>query len=219
MPLAIFDLDNTLLGGDSDHAWGEFLIAHNLVDAASHSASNDEFYRQYTEGSLDIHGYVKFTLGPVLDFPLTELEKLHKRFMAEFIQPMILPKAVNLIEKHKNRNDHCLIMSATNSFITGPIADALGVHELLATDLLIDGNHYTGDIAGIPCFQDGKVKRLQQWLDLQNERFSIKESVFYSDSFNDLPLLKAVKEPVAVDPDPKLADYAQSNNWEIISLR
>jgi len=219
MSLAIFDLDNTLLGGDSDHAWGEFLIARGLVDAASHGARNDEFYQQYTEGRLNIHDYVRFTLGPVLSLSLPELDSMHQEFMAEFIRPMILPRALELVGQHKSSGDHCLIMSATNSFITGPIARELGVHDLLATDLVVDGEHYTGDIAGIPCFQDGKVTRLEQWLDLQNERLSIKESVFYSDSFNDLPLLKAVAEPIAVDPDEHLAEHARTNDWQIISLR
>ena len=219
MPLAIFDLDNTLLGGDSDHAWGEFLIARQLVDAASHGARNDEFYQHYTEGRLDINDYVRFTLGPVLGYSLAELDELHEQFMAEFIRPMILPRAVELINQHKDRGDHCLIMSATNAFITAPIARELGVHDLLATDLVIDGRHYTGDIAGVPCFQEGKVIRLQQWLELQNERLSIEGSSFYSDSFNDLPLLKVVNRPVAVDPDEKLAAFARENNWQIISLR
>ncbi|MCB1671240.1 MAG: HAD family hydrolase [Gammaproteobacteria bacterium] len=219
MGLAIFDLDNTLLGGDSDHAWGEFLIARQLVDADLHSARNDEFYRQYTEGRLDIHDYVRFTLGPVLGFTLNELSELHQQFMAEFVRPMILPRATALIEGHKAKGDYCLIMSATNCFITGPIAAELGVHDLLATDLVIQGNHYTGDISGVPCFQEGKVIRLQQWLELRNEQYSIGDSTFYSDSANDLPLLEAVAVPVAVDPDDRLAEHARQNDWEVLSLR
>ncbi|MBT8146457.1 MAG: HAD-IB family hydrolase [Gammaproteobacteria bacterium] len=219
MPLAIFDLDNTLLGGDSDHAWGEFLIARDMVDATSHGAKNDEFYQQYTEGRLDIHDYVRFTLGPVLTYSLSELDKMHGEFMDEFIMPIILPRAVDLIEQHKRVGDHCLIMSATNAFITAPIARELGVHDLLATDLVIEGDYYTGDIAGVPCFQEGKVARLQQWIELQNDKFNIEESIFYSDSFNDLPLLKAVKVPVAVDPDEHLAEHARNNDWQIVSLR
>jgi HAD superfamily hydrolase (TIGR01490 family) len=219
MPLAIFDLDNTLLRGDSDHAWGEFLIAQSLVDAASHGARNDEFYQQYTEGRLNIDDYVRFTMGPVLHYSLPELDALHKQFMAEFVRPMILPQAVELIEHHKNAGDNCLIMSATNAFITRPIADELGVHELLATELAMEGEHYTGDIAGVPCFQEGKVIRLRQWLELRNDEYKIQESVFYSDSFNDLPLLKAVKVPVAVDPDAQLMEHAQKNGWRVISLR
>lgn len=219
MGLAIFDLDNTLLKGDSDHAWGEFLIARNLVDAKAHGARNDAFYQQYTEGRLDIHDYVRFTLGPVLGYSLKELDELHEQFMAEFINPLILPGALALIERHKADGDHCLIMSATNSFITSPIAHRLGVHDLLATDLVIQGRHYTGDIAGTPCFQEGKVIRLRQWLELQTDQFIIEESTFYSDSFNDVPLLEAVGRPVAVDPDDRLAAIAREQGWEIVSLR
>lgn len=219
MPLAIFDLDNTLLGGDSDHAWGEFLISHGLVDSASHRAKNNEFYQQYTEGRLDIDDYVRFTMGPVLHCSFLELNELHKRYMTEYVRPMMLPRAAELIERHKLGGDICLIMSATNSFITRPIAAELGVHELLATELTIEGGHYTGAISGVPCFQEGKVSRLQQWIELKNDKFNIKESTFYSDSFNDLPLLRAVGVPVAVDPDTKLLDYAQNNGWQVMSLR
>ncbi len=219
MGLAIFDLDNTLLGGDSDHAWGEFLIASKLVDAAVHGSRNDEFYRQYLDGSLDIHDYVRFTLGPVLGYTLRELDELHQQFMTHFIRPIILPRALELIDNHKAAGDFCLIMSATNSFITAPIARELEVHDLLATDLIIHGRHYTGDISGVPCFREGKVIRLRQWLELQNDQFSIEESLFYSDSYNDLPLLEAVAEPVAVDPDLRLEEYAGSHGWRIISLR
>jgi len=219
MGLAIFDLDNTLLGGDSDHAWGEFLISRDLVDAAVHGARNDEFYQQYLEGRLDVHEYVRFTLGPVLSYSLKELDELHQQFMAEFISPMILPRAVSLIRQHKSAGDHCLIMSATNTFITRPIARELGVHDLLATDLVIEGRHYTGDISGVPCFQEGKVIRLRKWLEFQNKRYKIEESTFYSDSFNDLPLLEAVGTAVAVDPDDRLRDVARQRGWKLISLR
>ena len=155
----------------------------------------------------------------MLGYSLEELDKLHEQFMTEFIDPLILPKALALIERHKADGDHCLIMSATNSFITGPIANRLGVHDLLATDLVIQGRHYTGDIAGTPCFQEGKVIRLRQWLKLQTDQFTIEESTFYSDSFNDPPLLVAVGRPVAVDPDDRLATIAREQGWEIISLR
>ena len=217
MRLAIFDLDNTLLGGDSDHAWGEFLIAHGLVDATRHGAKNDEFYQQYTEGRLNIHDYVRFTLGPVLTYSLSKLDKMHQEFMDEFIRPIILPRAVDLIEQHKREGDHCLIMSATNAFITAPIARELGVHDLLATDLVIEGDCYTGDIAGVPCFQEGKVTRLNQWL--QNTSHDLTDSVFYSDSHNDIPLLEMVTTPVAVDPDELLKMLAIEKNWQIRSFR
>jgi len=219
MRLAIFDLDNTLLGGDSDHAWGEYLISKGIVDASSHASSNDQFYQQYTDGNLDINEYVRFTLGPVLDKPIAELAGLHNEFMQSFVRPIILPKAQDLIAQHKNEGHFCLIMSATNSFITQPIAEALAVDGLLATDLVINEGRYTGEIAGIPCFQEGKVNKLKHWIELQNEIYILEESVFYSDSINDLPLLKAVAIPFAVDPDQQLEEYAKQNSWKIISLR
>lgn len=219
MRLAIFDLDNTLLAGDSDHAWGEYLIAKGLVNAASHGAQNDRFYQHYTQGRLDIHEYVRFTLGPVLNLTLAELEKLHEEFMEAYVQPMILPAAIELVRTHRNQGDYCMIMSATNTFITRPIADALQVHELLATDLVVRDGRYSGEIEGIPCFQHGKVERLVQWVKERNDRYNISEGVFYSDSYNDLPLLQSVGEPVAVDPDERLRAHASAHDWRIISLR
>lgn len=219
MPLAVFDLDNTLLAGDSDHAWGEFLVLHGYADPVAHAQQNDAFYQQYLEGRLDINAYVKFTLGPVLHLPIPELESLHRQFMAELIRPMILPRATQLIARHKDCGDFCLIMSATNRFITQPIADALGVHDLLATDLQVNGEHYTGEIAGTPCFQAGKVDRLREWLQQQPLAYRLDDAVFYSDSFNDVPLLETVGEAVAVDPDPRLASLAAERAWKVISLR
>lgn len=219
MQLAIFDLDNTLLGGDSDHAWGEFLISKGLADPQHHAAQNNRFYQQYTEGKLDIKAYVKFTLGPVLHLPMQELDTLHGEFMAAYIQPMILPKAIELIEGHRSKGDYCLIMSATNSFITHPIAATLKADSILATDLIRDQEYFTGDISGTPCFQQGKVSRLNEWLALQNGKYSLEKSIFYSDSFNDLPLLNSVATPVAVDPDARLLANAKQHSWKIISLR
>lgn len=219
MSLAIFDLDNTLLAGDSDHAWGEFLIRHGLADAEKHAATNDEFYRHYMEGRLDINAYVRFTLGPVLHLSIAELELLHRQFMEEFVRPMVLPAARSLIDEHKSRGDFCLIMSATNSFITTPIAAELDVNHLLATDLETADGYYTGNILGTPCFQQGKVQRLQQWLQSQPDKHDLGRSIFYSDSYNDVPLLESVATPVAVDPDRRLAELARKRNWRIISLR
>lgn len=219
MSLTVFDLDNTLLAGDSDHAWGDFLIRHGYADAIKHGAANNEFYRQYTEGKLDINAYVRFTLGPVLHMQIPELQQLHAAFMQEFIRPMILPAARELIAAHINQGDQCLIMSATNSFITSPIARELGVHELLATDLETSDGFYTGNIIGVPCFQSGKVIRLKQWLENQQNRYSLADTHFYSDSYNDVPLLESVGTPVAVDPDAKLIVLARQRNWRVISLR
>jgi HAD superfamily hydrolase (TIGR01490 family) len=219
MSLAIFDLDNTLLRGDSDHAWGEFLISKGLADPHQHAVQNDQFYSQYTKGELDIQAYVKFTLGPVLHLPLPELDLLHREFMQEFIRPLFLPKAADLITEHRNAGDFCLIMSATNSFITHPIANALKADHILSTDLERRQNYYTGDISGIPCFQQGKVRRLEQWLLLQSGKYSFAKACFYSDSFNDLPLLNCVATPVAVDPDVRLLKVARKKRWKVMSLR
>lgn len=217
--LALFDLDNTLLAGDSDHAWGEFLIAKKLVDEPSHRAENDRFYRQYLAGELDIHGYVKFTLEPVLAFSAGELAQLHEEFMASAVEPMILDEARALVDHHQGAGDCCVIITATNELVTAPIAKAFGVEHLIATELEVCDKLYTGEIAGTPCYQAGKVSKLQQWLAQRGETLTIADAVCYSDSFNDLPLLRSVKRPVAVDPDSKLRKYAIENAWEIISLR
>jgi len=219
MGLAVFDLDNTLLAGDSDHAWGEFLILKGLADEASHRTKNDWFYNEYQAGRLDINQYVKFTLSPVLHKPLDQLKLLHQEFLQTCVRPMILPKARRLVSAHKNNGDYCLIMSATNIFITQPISEVFDVDEIMATDLVMENGYYTGEIDGIPCFQEGKLVRLNNWLELQNERYSLSNCSFYSDSQNDIPLLEAVSNPVAVDPDAELKKIAESNRWKVISLR
>ena len=199
MSLAIFDLDNTLLNGDSDHAWGEFLCEKGIVDADEYSRANDYFYEQYKNGGLDIFEFLSFALKPLAEIEPEELNKLHQQFMQEKIEPIILPKAEELLAKHKEQGDFLLIITATNHFVTGPIAKRLGVDEIIATDPeQIDGR-YTGKVAGTPCFQDGKVTRLNNWLEKQGH--SLEESYFYSDSHNDLPLLERVTYPVAVNPD------------------
>ena len=225
MRLALFDLDNTLLAGDSDHAWGQYLIKHGLVDSEQHGKANDAFYADYQNGTLDIHAYVRFTLSPVMSKTLTELGKMHEEFMSEFIDPIILPKAIKLVEQHRAAGDLIVIITATNSFITRPIAERFGVDLLLGTDLAIHGNHFTGDILGTPCFQHGKVAKLKSWLlgeaalNLNASDLRIADSIFYTDSFNDLPLLEQVADPVVVDGDPKLQYEAHQRNWRQISLR
>lgn len=217
MSLAIFDLDNTLIGGDSDHLWGEFLIEEKLVDAAAYRQQNDLFYQQYQQGTLNIHDYLKFALQPLTRFPSAELASLHSRFMTAKIHPIMLPRAADLIDQHRQRGDTLLIITATNRFITEPIARYLGIDNLLASDAeLLDGR-YTGRPQGVPCFQHGKVTRLYEWLETSGE--NLNESHFYSDSANDIPLLELVHNPVAVDPDPKLAQYAEQKGIPIISLR
>ncbi len=217
MSLAIFDLDNTLLNGDSDHAWGEFLCEKGIVDADEYSRANDYFYEQYKNGGLDIFEFLSFALKPLAEIESEELNRLHQQFMQEKIEPIILPKAEELLAKHKEQGDFLLIITATNHFVTGPIAKRLGVDEIIATDPeQIDGR-YTGKVAGTPCFQDGKVTRLNSWLEKQGH--SLEESYFYSDSHNDLPLLERVTYPVAVNPDDILEEHANNNLWPVLDLR
>ncbi len=220
--LAIFDLDNTLLGGDSDHAWGEFLIASDLVDEQHHRQTNDGFYQDYCDGTLDINAYLRFALTPIAGKTPTELEPLHNAFMSDVIAPMWLPKAEALLQQHRDAGDYLLIITATNDFITRPIAKKLGVDDILASDAEIVEGRYTGEPTGIPCFKEGKVKRLHQWLQEPQQQasgFKLADAWFYSDSHNDIPLLEAVGNAVAVDADEKLLAHANASGWRSISLR
>lgn len=217
--LALFDLDNTLLRGDSDHAWGEFLISKNLVEGDRHREQNDYFYDQYKRGELDIHGYVAFTLQPVLQLNPSQREKLHAEFMAHSVKPIMLEKGLELVRSHRDAGDFCIIITATNEFITTPIAKLFDVDLLIATGLEVEDGKYTGAIAGTPCYQDGKVVKLSAWIDSQENRYKLSDAVFYSDSINDLPLLREVATPVAVDPDQKLLEKARSEGWKILTLR
>lgn len=217
MTLAIFDLDNTLIRGDSDHAWGEFLVAEGLVDAEVYEEANDRFYQEYLDGSLDILNYLSFALQPLAAHDEATLHKLRARFVEERIQPIMLDKARELLDHHRQQGHYLLIITATNRFVTQPIADLLGVDDLIATEAEMKNGRYTGQVAGIPSFQNGKVTRLQHWLE---DRETLKrETWFYSDSHNDIPLLEQVNHPVAVDPDPKLAAVARERDWPILTLR
>jgi HAD superfamily hydrolase (TIGR01490 family) len=215
--LAIFDLDNTLLGGDSDHAWGQFLVDRGIVDGDHYRASNDRFYRQYQSGELDIHAYLAFALEPLARHGAEQLAAWHADFMREAVAPMMLPKAEKLLAEHRERGDFLLIITATNAFVTRPIAAALGVDDIIATEPELLHDRYTGRIAGIPSFREGKVARLHDWL--RDRDFDLKGSSFYSDSHNDLPLLELVEKPVAVDPDATLYRVAVERGWPVISLR
>ncbi|MDJ0877036.1 MAG: HAD family hydrolase [Halieaceae bacterium] len=217
MPLAIFDLDNTLLAGDSDHAWGEFACELGLVDAASFGARNDAFYQDYLDGELDIQAYLRHALTPVADRSIEQAADWHRQFMARCIEPMILPAGLELIEKHRALGDTLLIITATNRFITAPIAERLGVEHLLACDVEIRDGHYTGEPVGTPTYAAGKVVVLEAWL--EEAGLDLAGSCFYSDSHNDIPLLEAVERAVAVDPDARLREHAEARGWEIISLR
>ncbi|UTW48187.1 HAD family phosphatase [Bacterioplanoides sp. SCSIO 12839] len=216
MALAIFDLDHTLLSGDSDHAWGQYLVDRNLVDPADHQRRNDYFYEQYKAGTLDIHEYLNFALKPLTEHPLALMLEERTSFLKDRIAPLISQKSRDLIAKHKAAGDTLLIITATNGFVTYPIAELLGIEHIIAPEPeLIDGT-YTGKIVGIPSFQQGKVTRLNGWLEQQ--QLDLQGSYFYSDSHNDLPLLEVVDHPVAVDPDDTLKARAEQQGWPIISL-
>ncbi len=218
MTLAIFDLDNTLIAGDSDHQWGEFLVARGEVDGAGYKAANDRFYQDYLDGTLDIFAYQEFVLSVLKGRDLDQLHALRRDFMAQVIDALWLPAAEQLVDKHRRRGDTLMIITATNDFITAPIAERLGVPHLIATTAERDERGgYTGRVAGVPSYRDGKVERLNDWLARHGE--SLDGSWFYSDSHNDLPLLGKVDHPVAVDPDDTLARTARERGWPILSLR
>jgi HAD superfamily hydrolase (TIGR01490 family) len=217
MRLAIFDLDHTLLAGDSDHLWGEFMIAQGLVEGDSYKRQNDRFYADYQAGTLDIAAYTRFALEPLVRLGAEKLLPLRERFVAEVIDPIVAPAAPALLERHRLQGDELLIITATNRFVAEPIAQLLGVDQLLATDPERVNGRYTGAIAGIPCYREGKVRRLEQWVAEQGERPA--HVTFYSDSHNDLPLLRQAQKPVAVDPDAELGAEAARQGWLVISLR
>ena len=215
--LAIFDLDNTLLAGDSDYLWGKFLAQRGIVDPEFYEQENQRFYEEYTAGELDILEFLAFSLKPLSEHSPATLAALHADFMTQCIRPIITPAARQLLAKHRNQGDILLIITATNRFITAPIAEELEVPHLLATDPEMRNGRYTGHVEGTPCFREGKVERLQLWL--QQTGYNLADSWFYSDSHNDLPLLEMVTHPVAVDPDETLADHAEAKGWPIMSLR
>lgn len=217
MALAIFDLDNTLIGGDSDFLWGQFVCERGIVDPEQHGALNDKFYQDYQSGELDIQAYLRFALGPLKGQPLATLEGWHREFMTAKIEPIMLPKAIRLIDNHRDRGDDLLVITATNHFITRPIVTALGIDDLLACEAEIIDGLYTGEPAGIPSYHAGKVIRLNTWLEDRN--LSLDGAYFYSDSHNDLPLLELVDKPIAVDPDETLLARARELEWPVISLR
>ncbi len=217
MTLAIFDLDNTLLGGDSDYLWGRFLVEQGIVDATHYERENQRFYEEYQSGQLDIHEFLRFSLKPLAQHDMATLQGWHRQFMAEKIAPIMLPKAQALLAKHRAAGDLLLIITATNRFVTDPIAKALEVDEMLATEPAMAQGRYTGEVEGVPCFQQGKVTRLNEWL--AQTGHNLADSWFYSDSHNDLPLLERVSHPVAVDADETLSEHARLKGWPQISLR
>jgi HAD superfamily hydrolase (TIGR01490 family) len=217
MTLAIFDLDNTLIAGDSDHLWGEWLCAEGIVDGADFAARNQRFYDDYRAGVLDIHAYLRFALGPLRGRSVAEVAGWQGRFLRECIEPIMLPAAQALLAAHRDRGDTLLVLTATNDVVTRPIATALGVEHLLACAAEVVDGRYTGNSVGTPSYREGKVERLLAWLAQRPE--ALTGATFYSDSHNDLPLLRRVDHPVAVDADPLLAAEAAAAGWPCISLR
>lgn len=217
MRLALFDLDNTLLAGDSDHAWGDYLCERGILDGLAYKARNDAFYQDYLAGELDIAAYLNFSLEILGRNSMAQLAQWHREFMRDCIEPLILPQGEALLAEHRAAGDQLLIITATNRFVTAPIAARLGVETLLATECEMRDGRYTGRTTDVPCFKEGKVTRLQRWL--AETGLTLHGSSFYSDSMNDLPLLLQVSRPVAVDPDPQLRAEAEQRGWPVMSLR
>lgn len=220
MRLVLFDLDNTLLAGDSDFEWAQFLIEQNVLDREVYEARNLEFYEQYKAGTLDIHEFLNFQLKPLSRHPRTQLDAWHAQFMREKILPVVAPKARELVTHHAQDADLMAIITATNSFVTAPIAQEFGIENLIATEPEQLNGEFTGNVSGIPSFREGKITRLDEWLGKKGLAWKdVHESWFYSDSLNDLSLLQRVTHPVAVDPDDTLRAYAEQHGWPVISLR
>jgi HAD superfamily hydrolase (TIGR01490 family) len=220
MNLALFDLDNTLLSGDSDFEWAQFLIGKGVLDREVHEARNIEFFEQYKAGTLDIHAFLDFQLAPLSRHPRAELDAWHREFLATRIRPLISTAARELVARHAKAGDLIAIVTATNSFVTGPIAHEFNVPHLIATIPAQENGRFTGQPRGTPSFREGKIVRVDAWLEsLGLWLGSFEQSWFYSDSHNDLPLLEKVTHPVAVDADATLAQAAASRGWPQISLR
>lgn len=220
MNLALFDLDNTLLAGDSDFEWAQYLISRGVLDREVYEARNQDFYEQYKAGTLDIHEFLDFQLKPLSRHPRRELDAWHADFMATRILPMVTGKGRELVRSHQAEGALTAIVTATNSFVTAPIARAFGIDHLVATEPERDNGEFTGRVSGTPSFREGKIARVEAWLaGLGHDWKSFGRSWFYSDSLNDLPLLGKVTDPVAVDPDPTLERHARKCGWPIITLR
>lgn len=217
MGLALFDLDNTLLGGDSDYLWGEFLVDLGVVPAEAHRRENERFLRQYQQGELDVREFLEFQLKPLADNDVGDLRRWRERFVQEWIAPLVLPRAEALVAGHRRQDHELAIVTSTNSFITRPIADLFGIDSLLATEPEFDGERYTGRFLLEPCSGQGKVIWVRRWL--AEHGLGLESSWFYTDSHQDIPLLELVTHPVAVDPDEKLARHAELRGWQVTSLR
>ncbi len=221
--LALFDLDHTLIPTDSDHEWGRFMIKLGLVDAESFKRQNDRFYADYKAGTLDIHAYLAAALAPLARHPRAQLDAWHEQYMQEVIRPAMLPAALELVHRHREAGDLCCIVTATNAFVTRPIADAFGVETLIACEVeTVDGHpasDLTGRATGVPSFREGKIARTEAWLaSLGKTLADFERSYFYSDSHNDIPLLAKVTDPVATNPDDTLRTHAREQGWRILDL-
>ena len=217
MGLALFDLDNTLIAGDSDHLWGDFMVTEGLVDPDKHKALNEHYYRQYQQGQLDIDEYLSFALGPMAGMTPETLSALQDKFLKKHVEPILLDAAFDLLQAHRVKGDTLIIITATNTLVTQPIADRLGVEHLIGCEAELKDGRYTGKPEGVPSFGEGKVRRIKTWC--AEHQILFEDAVFYSDSHNDLPLLREVARAIAVDPDDLLRVEAQQCGWEIISLR
>ena len=218
--LTLFDLDNTLIAGDSDYGWAQFLIEAGVVDAEGYEHRNAGFFADYKAGTLDIHAFLEFQLKPLTEHDSSQLLAWRERFVAEKIVPMLLPDAKALVDRRLAEGDLVAVVTATNSFVTRPIAELYGISHLVATELEIIDGRFTGRAAGEPCFQAGKLSRVRQWLRTMDRSLDdFSESWFYSDSHNDLPLLSSVTHPVAVDPDPLLLEHASLRGWPVVTWR
>ena len=213
--LTIFDLDNTLLAGDSDRAWGQYIVEKKIV-SDDFLLESEKFYNSYYEGDLDIDGFLAFCLKPLTENKLSELLELRKGFVEDKIKPMMLEEAIRTVKQKKSEGP-VIIATATNSFVTRPIADLFEIKDLIATEFVIKDNEFNGEVDGIPCFREGKVKKVEEWVNANG--YDLSSATFYSDSFNDLPLLQKVERAIVVDGDNKLIEQAKNNGWECISFR
>ena len=220
MNLTLFDLDNTLLNGDSDFEWSQFLIRIGVLDRELFEAKNIAFYEHYKAGTLDIQEFLDFQLKPLSRHARKTLDEWHQRFMREQALGMITQAARDLVNRHRAAGDICVIITATNSFVTAPIAREFGVEYLIATEPEHKNGEFTGNVTDVPCFREGKITRLESWLREQGWSLdSFADTTFYSDSLNDLPLLAKVKNPIAVNPDDTLRNHAEQHGWPVMSLR
>ncbi len=219
MRLALFDLDNTLLPLDSDYEWGSFLERIGAVDPESHRLENDRFYREYVAGTMDIQAFLDFQLAPLAANSCEQLAAWHDQFMDEVIRPVLRPQARALVARHADQGEVCAIVTATNEFVTGPIARALGVEHLIATRVECQDGRYTGRSVGTPTYREGKIARTEEWLHTMGHDWaSVERSWFYSDSANDIPLLSRVSDPVATNPDARLEAHARAQGWPVLRL-